>query len=442
MRGVARRICASLAVVLVATALSSCVLQTEPATNVGPTSAKVWGKVAYAMDQGGYYWFQRSSNGGASWVNGPGHFRPSMGTASMITVSDTLTGLAARTTYVFRLCGVQTDADGASPTFCADAHGLLGGGYDSFTTLAPVAVQTSPCSATLSQGGSLQSFINARSPGQIACLASGTYSPNSRIVIDRDITLRPAPGGAVTIDGELALNADGVTVQDLHVRGTEEARVVDIKADNVTVDHLDITVHPSNDTSLQGIMVGGSSTRAVKPRIAYTRIHGVGSRLSESGCCAHDHAVYCANATGLVAEGNWLYRNRDGYGFHLYPDCDSSWLRYNVEATNDHGDLIGGEGGSLSSGNVIENNSYSNNSGWYRPNRKGVGCSLPGGGNVVRNINVYPGGGTDCPFSFSGVTSNQPAFANEAADDYRITGPQSLVSRFGLFGATPAGPRS
>jgi hypothetical protein len=409
-------------------------VQTEPATYVGKTTAVVWAKISYPEGAAGTYWFERSHTGGWTWVKAPARTFGPMANAGEMRVAELLGGLTPGTTYKYRICVDLSRPD--IRAVCMTANGGPYGPYDSFRTAAAEA-----CSATLSPGGSLQSFINARSAGQVACLSGGTYSPHSRVVVSRDITLQPVPGATVKIEGELALEADGATVRDIYLLGTEEIRALDIKANNVTVENMDITRHSSNDTSLQGIIIGASSERAANPVIRNTRIHGIGSRQSEVGCCAHDHAIYCQNASGLVAEGNWIYRNRDGYGFHLYPDCDNGRIRFNVSANNDHGDVIAGNGSRSSSGNVLEYNSYSNNSGWYRANRTGVGCSEPGSGNVVRNINVYPSAGTDCPFGFTNVTGYRPIFAAESLDDYRLTGPQGMLNLLGLYAKANPGPR-
>ena len=270
----------------------------------------------------------------------------------------------------------------------------------------------------------------------MACLNSGTYAPNARIDVTRDITLRATPGARVTIKGELNIQANGVTVQDIFMRGTEDVRVIDVKASLVTLDHVDVTYDATYDREGQGIMVGGSGRRVSGVRILNSRIHNVGSRDND----AYDHAVYCENADGLRAEGNWLHDNEGGYGFHLYPNCDNAVIRFNVAHGNDHGDVIAGDGDS-SSGNLFDTNVYSNNTGWYRSTRKGVGCSEHGSSNVVRNINVWPASGSDCPFAFPGTTNYQPQYRSATWKDFRIDGPAALKQRLGLWAGAVPGPR-
>ena len=115
---------------------------------------------------------------------------------------------------------------------------------------------------------------------------------------------------------------------------------------------------------------------------------------------------------------------RAGTGFTSTPTATTRVIRFNVSHNNDHGDVIAGNDDS-SSGNLFEANSYSDNTGWYRPDRRGVGCSEPGGGNVVRNMNVWPAGSSDCPFSFSGnATYHQPQYRNAASRTSAIDGPR------------------
>ena len=169
------------------------------------SKATVWAKVTFEPNESGVYWFERSSNGGASWVRAPAHRWGPVGRRyANLRLPETLTGLAAGTNYRFRICGYLTHTNPDSSTQCMDADGRAGGAHDSFTTPQNV------CSATLSAGGSLQSFLNARSNGQVACLNSGTYAPNARVDVTRDITLRAAPGARVTIKGELNIQANGV----------------------------------------------------------------------------------------------------------------------------------------------------------------------------------------------------------------------------------------
>ncbi len=334
MRGAARKWGIAALSCIAALTLASCTAETEPATQVGVSQATVWAKVTFEPNESGVYWFERSSNGGASWVRAPAHRWGPVGRRyANVRLPETLTGLAAGTNYRFRICGYVTHTNPDSSTQCMDADGKAGGGHDSFTTAQNV------CSATLSPGGSLQSFLNARSNGQVACLNSGTYAPNTRIDVTRDITLRATPGARVTIKGELNIQANGVTVQDIFMRGTEDVRVIDVKASLVTLDHVDVTYDATYDREGQGIMVGGSGRRVSGVRILNSRIHNVGSRDND----AYDHAVYCENADGLRAEGNWLHDNEGGYGFHLYPNCDNAVIRFNVAHGNDHGDVIAGE---------------------------------------------------------------------------------------------------
>ena len=388
------RASAIIAACAVALVLASCGTHTQRATYVGQTTAVVAAELAHLKNQRGVYWFEYSNNGGFVWAKGPSHSVGPYSGTGLDRLHELVTGLRPGVKYLYRICTDFSQPNTAK--VCTDADGGIDGPFNQFRTQAAQG-----CHATL-YSGRVVAVVPRRTfgrPGGVP--GAGTYAPHSRIVINRDITLQPVPGATVRIEGELAIEADGATVRDIYLRGTEEIRVLDVKANNVTVEHMDITRHTSNDTSLQGIIVGGSSERALNPVIRNNKIYGVGSRQSEVGCCAHDHAVYCQNASGLVAEGNWVFRNRDGYGFHLYSDCDNARIRFNVSANNDHGDVIAGNGSRSSSGNLFEYNIYSNNSGWYRSNRTGVGCSEPGSGNVVRNINVYPAAGTDCPFGFT-----------------------------------------
>ena len=128
MRGAARKWGIAALSCIAALTLASCTAETEPATEVGVSQAKVWAKVTFEPNESGVYWFERSSNGGASWVRAPAHRWGPVGRRYVnLRLPETLTGLAAGTNYRFRICGYMTHTNPDSSTQCMDADGKAGG---------------------------------------------------------------------------------------------------------------------------------------------------------------------------------------------------------------------------------------------------------------------------------------------------------------------------
>jgi hypothetical protein len=89
--------------------LAGCNGNTIPATNVSTNSATLHADVAWLQGDSGYYWWEYSNDGGATWTESPtpqegGHIQfgplPSNGSD---TIGRNVTGLTPGSHYIFRL---------------------------------------------------------------------------------------------------------------------------------------------------------------------------------------------------------------------------------------------------------------------------------------------------------------------------------------------------
>ena len=145
--------CRVAVVATVVALLAGCTVHTNAATNVTATSATLNGSLTFgSKDQGGAYWFQWSSDGGANWTDGPHHqlgnpnchYTGSGTEGSPTPIHEDISGLSPDTRYLFRIAGKICD----SPVVYGDANWTGNGDndppfeYDDFTTQLDVAKPT------------------------------------------------------------------------------------------------------------------------------------------------------------------------------------------------------------------------------------------------------------------------------------------------------------
>jgi hypothetical protein len=212
----------------------------------------------------------------------------------------------------------------------------------------------------------VQRLANALRPGEVGCLHAGTY----RREIDGPYVLRLAHGGApgapITIrsaPGERAKlrgivfvphGADHVTLSGLRLDGRRpragEAPVsVQIMARDTTLEDSDVTNHGVRSCVLLGSNGRWGGARATV--ISGNRFHGCGSR-------AHgmlDHAIYIAESHGARVIDNAFVHNA-GWAVQLFPNAHGTLISGNVMWDNGGGVVFASDGGTTSTGNVVEHN--------------------------------------------------------------------------------------
>jgi len=211
---------------LAVAALAGCYGSTEPATNVGIDSATLNGH-GTADNGPAHSYFEYWLPGSENRSGAGGHDWPAGASGPII---DKVTGLAANSTYNFRLCGWDVTSEGGGPTHCAQTL--------SFKTKPPVE-------------DSVKGHLNAGCcSGLSVDAASGPNGSNPRgsVFSHRQSSMEPPPGydfsGVVTC---LAVNGSRAAVgavgkwthgQDPPTNGTFLVMIVDGRAQEDTYNEV------------------------------------------------------------------------------------------------------------------------------------------------------------------------------------------------------------
>jgi hypothetical protein len=140
-----RRLFAFLAGLGAAAVLAGCTMQTDPATDITPTSARLNGTITVSQHPGsGEYWFEYSGDNGATWTQlphrpwgTPGDCNFSGSESGPIPVHEDVSGLIPGRHYIFRTAATIC---GGSSVIYGDSNWTSGSDsdppyeYDSFTT--------------------------------------------------------------------------------------------------------------------------------------------------------------------------------------------------------------------------------------------------------------------------------------------------------------------
>ena len=257
-------------------------------------------------------------------------------------------GLRPDTTYQYRLtvdpklpCDLQRAPNECRDVYSVDSTGTVNGTRYSSLTTQPV------CDDVQGACESLASFIAANPAGtkgdrRVLCLRPGTQEIGQLNGLKAWSTLTPrgeADGTkqAVVLNGNVALESPGATVEDVRVVGCwrqggcsgSRDKVIDVRASDVRLSHLDITQQGGRNSDVLQCVLIDSSSQVTNVTIAFSKIHSCGSESSGN----MEHGIYCSRAFRPVISGNWIYDN-EGYGVQLYPNCDGALVAGNVVAEN------------------------------------------------------------------------------------------------------------
>jgi hypothetical protein len=335
--------------------------------------------------------------------------------------SYTFAGLRGGTSYPFGVAA-RDAAGNVSPVVS------VGG-----ATLACAIVPGVSCAKVASPGASVQSLLDAASPGQTICLHGGTYSLSGSFaglnvtrggVAGAPITLTSYPGERATLTAagaydELIFVADSanyVTFDGLSLDGAGTGASLKIIGDNVVVSNDNIT---TRHLGRQCLLLGGSEGRAVAGQVVGNTIHGCGQAVNDN----HDHCIYAAKTNGLLVQRNLIY-DCYTYAIQMYPDAQGTLFDHNtVDGSGSirGGVLFGGESSPVSSNNTVSNNiltyatTYELTYYWGGP--AGVGNTALGNclwGAASGDVSSLLG------FSVTANTHADPKFVNAAAHDYTL----------------------
>jgi hypothetical protein len=273
----------------------------------------------------------------------------------------------------------------------------------------PPPVATS-CTKTLAAGGSVQTFVNSLSTGDVGCLHGGSYSSNFSIT-NSGFTLTSYPGETATINAssQIELSGSNLTISKLKIVGSS-GLTIRVYGDNIVINGNDIT---NNHNGMSCIIVGGSTIMTHNLTVTGNTIHGCGGAGSTL-----DHGIYASHFIGMTVTDNLFYNN-SGYSIQLYPEATGAIVTHNV---------IDGGPPSTRGGIVVDASPTSDN---HDIERNIIAYTVSGGivdksgtGNQA-NYNCFfsnssgniGGGGS---ISQIGNITADPMFVNRAAGNYRL----------------------
>jgi hypothetical protein len=286
---------------------------------------------------------------------------------------------------------------------------------------------------------------------RVLCVRQGTQSIGQLNALKAWSTLTPLgePDGTkqpVVLNGNVGLVNRGTTIEDIKIVGcyyqagcdTQRNKVVDVKADDVTLRHVEVTQRGGrNADSIQCILVV-SDRQLTGLRIDYSKVHSCGSEASGN----MQHGLYCGDALGAQLVGNWFYDN-EGFGVQVYPNCDGVRAIGNVVAENGAACEFSGMSASLmSTGSEYRSGfcGFARESNRFPP----IHCG-PTSGNQATDMVVYAPSSTytDCNSSelkASGVLHADPEFVNRPAYDFRLRS-TAARAKLGVYAEIVPGPR-
>ncbi|WP_217925019.1 right-handed parallel beta-helix repeat-containing protein [Miltoncostaea oceani] len=285
-----------------------------------------------------------------------------------------------------------------------------------------------------------QKLVDSLSAGQVGCLQAGATFGG--VKVNRSgITLTTAPGGAkATILGKTWVpdSSNDVVFDGLVINGrTSGARVSpDVQGDRVVFRNNDIT----NDNTAICLHIGSNIGSGIAYGVVVdsNRIFRCG-RMPATG---FDHGIYVNHAYDTRITNNLIFDNSD-YGVHLYPGANRTYVANNVIDGNGRGVTFSGEGGLVSSNNLVENNVISNSlvksnvESWWASgvgvgNRADRNCLFNG---RTGNVNASNGG-----FTASDNITSDPLFTNRAAKDFTLRTGSPCVGKVPTTGMTAPAP--
>jgi parallel beta-helix repeat protein len=167
-------------------------------------------------------------------------------------------------------------------------------------------------------------------PGDTILLRDGVYPEwaegSPRGSAEHPITIRPASGANPVVSGGFKLiHASHVRVIGLTFDGTGNPEGFGTSiwdGHDITFAHNEITGYGA---AAQGVLI---KERSSDVRIVDNHIHHLGLRMR------YDHGIYCESARDTVIEGNTINDIPNGYGIHLFGDCDGTRIVGNTIAHN------------------------------------------------------------------------------------------------------------
>jgi parallel beta-helix repeat protein len=244
----------------------------------------------------------------------------------------------------------------------------------------------------------VQTLVDALSPGQTGCLRRGTYREGEVTIRTHGIRLTSYPGTQATLIGRLRVTAEGVRVSRLRLDGRNPRGLPSptINADDVVFRDNDV----SNRGTSSCFLLGGT-TEVRRAVIVRNRIHDCGVTTNN-----YDHGIYMSDVDDAQIVGNTIFNN-GSRGIKVGPDSQGALIRRNVIDGNPIGLTFSGDDTSASSGNVVVHNVIANSTRWW--NVQSYWGGQEGTGNLVR-ANCFHGGNPNPHYNQRGGLSDDPGF--------------------------------
>jgi parallel beta-helix repeat protein len=318
---------------------------------------------------------------------------------------------------------------------------------------SPAGSDTSPgtAAAPLQSVGRLAQVLR---PGQVGCLAAGTYQGEGGAyeelkISTPGITIASTPGEIAEIDARIwiAEGADGVSFERLVLNGANSKNLPSptVNADDAAFREDEVTNgHTTICFDLGNVSWGKARGTAIED----STIHGCGEEPSTN----QEHGIYLSDAEDTVIRGNWIYDNVDR-GIQLYPDAQNTVITENVIYGNGEGIIFSGNEEVAASGSIVTHNLIGDSQ-----IRHNLESSYPAGGphgvnNEVRENCVFgatsayyagsDGSGIQRPevgFSVNANLVAAPQFVNAAAGELELAAGSPCTGVLGAAAAARPGP--
>lgn len=245
-----------------------------------------------------------------------------------------------------------------------DGNNLLEGGAGA--TIPEYEAPTN-CTTTVNPGGLVAAVTGAAS-GDVVCVDSGSYSPGTLTITQDNLTFvglnDPTSGDKATINGEIVVDADGVTVRGLEITNPGGTFGVRAQAtDNVSVvDNVFVDIGTTlANGSVQAIYYNagsGAPHAAAGLNFSNNRFNNLGNTsMLPPGSGSSAKAIYIGDTTGTGVIDDVTISNNIIDGVFVSGNTFSNGGR------GAYGFLVNFGGNTTNL--VVENNSIENLSGWW-----------------------------------------------------------------------------
>lgn len=269
----------------------------------------------------------------------------------------------------------------------------------------------------------VQRLVDALRPGQIGCIASGSYAENVTIsnagTAEAPLTVQAAPRATANLCGhiEFKKSARYWTLRGLRIDGScSDQQTVQVFANRVRIVGNDITNHHEAGSC---VFIGSHEYGvAHSTAIGGNRIHDCGNNDSTAGT----HGIYVSASRDARITNNVIVRNA-AFGIQLYDDAQGTLVSGNIIDGNGRSSLfIGGDEENASDRNIVVYNILSNPRRGYNLD-SWWGGSIPSR-NVARRNCLWRGAdgnvGPEKGFTASANVFADPLYADRVGDNYRL----------------------